>query len=32
MLTKTWAVAVLACVCCLLWGSAIPVDQKQGID
>ena len=25
MLTKTWAVAVLACVCCLLWGSAIPV-------
>lgn len=25
MLTKTWAVAALACVCCLLWGSAIPV-------
>ena len=25
MLTKTWVVAALACVCCLLWGSAIPV-------
>ena len=25
MLTETWAVAALACVCCLLWGSAIPV-------
>ena len=25
LLTKTWAVAALACVCCLLWGSAIPV-------
>lgn len=24
-LTKTWIVAVLACVCCMLWGSAIPV-------
>ena len=24
-LTKTWVVAALACVCCLLWGSAIPV-------
>ena len=24
-LTKTWVVAALACVCCLLWGSAIPL-------
>ena len=24
-LTKTWVVAALACVCCILWGSAIPV-------
>ena len=24
-LTKTWVVATLACVCCLLWGSAIPL-------
>ncbi len=24
-LKKTWVVAALACVCCLLWGSAIPV-------
>ena len=24
-LTKTWVVVALACVCCLLWGSAIPV-------
>ncbi len=24
ILTKTWVVAVLACVCCILWGSAIP--------
>lgn len=24
-LTRTWVVATLACVCCLLWGSAIPV-------
>ena len=24
-LTKTWVVAALACVCCVLWGSAIPV-------
>lgn len=24
MLTRTWAVAVLACICCVLWGSAIP--------
>lgn len=24
ILTKTWVVAVLACVCCVLWGSAIP--------
>lgn len=23
-LTKTWVVAALACVCCVLWGSAIP--------
>ena len=23
-LTKTWVVAALACVCCILWGSAIP--------
>lgn len=23
-LTRTWMVAVLACVCCVLWGSAIP--------
>ena len=23
-LTKTWVVAILACVCCILWGSAIP--------
>lgn len=25
ILTKTWVVAALACVCCILWGSAIPV-------
>ena len=25
ILKKTWVVAVLACVCCLLWGSAIPL-------
>ena len=24
-LTRTWVVAALACVCCILWGSAIPV-------
>ena len=24
-LTKTGIVALLACVCCILWGSAIPV-------
>ncbi len=24
-LTKTWIVAILACICCVLWGSAIPV-------
>ena len=24
-LTKTWVVAALASVCCMLWGSAIPV-------
>lgn len=24
ILTKTWVVAALACVCCILWGSAIP--------
>lgn len=24
ILTKTWIVAALACVCCILWGSAIP--------
>lgn len=24
ILTKTWIVAALACVCCFLWGSAIP--------
>ena len=24
-LTKTDIVALLACVCCILWGSAIPV-------
>ena len=24
-LTKTWVLAALACVCCLLWGSAIPL-------
>lgn len=23
-LTKTWVVALLACICCVLWGSAIP--------
>lgn len=23
-LTKTWVVAAFACVCCVLWGSAIP--------
>ena len=26
-LTKTWVVAALACVCCLLWGSAIPLTK-----
>ena len=25
ILTKTGIVALLACVCCVLWGSAIPV-------
>ena len=25
ILKKTWVVAALACVCCLLWGSAIPL-------
>ena len=25
ILTRTWVVAALACVCCILWGSAIPV-------
>ena len=25
ILTKTGIVALLACVCCILWGSAIPV-------
>lgn len=24
-LTKTWMVAFLACICCVLWGSAIPI-------
>ena len=24
-LTRTWVVAALTCVCCILWGSAIPV-------
>ena len=24
ILTRTWVVAALACVCCILWGSAIP--------
>lgn len=24
ILTKTWVVAALACICCILWGSAIP--------
>lgn len=24
LLTKTWIVAGLACICCILWGSAIP--------
>ena len=24
-LTKTGIVALLACICCILWGSAIPV-------
>ena len=24
ILTRTWVVASLACVCCILWGSAIP--------
>ena len=25
ILKKTWVVAALACVCCLLWGSAVPL-------
>lgn len=24
-LTKTWVVAALASLCCILWGSAIPM-------
>ena len=24
ILSRTWVVAALACVCCILWGSAIP--------